>query len=926
MKSLSKVFIFSLLLTFSISLAHTQTIPTGKLDGYVNDDNNLALPGASVMISSPSLITPQMECPCNEQGYFRFIGLPSGIYKVTFEMPGFKSIVREGIGVTAGRSTRLNITLEQSTLEETIVVEGEAPLIDVQNTATGMTFTQQALEELPVARTVADVSNLAPGMENNASHGSDILTNKTTIDGMIQTNPLHGVIVNEVGFTSIEEITIDTTMHKAEHGGVKGAVVQIITKSGGNEFHGEAGIFMQEASFQSDNTAGTPFEGQFVGFDYEYQPYISFGGPLMKDKVWFFASFDMRLYQYFTEGYPYDKTQNTGRQLNRYKPFGKVTWQLSPSSKVVAGFSYYKESQNHYGAGWNKKEDGTMTRPGDGASYSLQWSKTFSTDLLSSFRIGYWNNYEERIAKSQAQQIYEDSTRLYSGGASYTHPNVRDRVQLFTDTTYFIDDWNGSHEIKIGGNVDYSWNNAIREYHQDPMFDGRYPSGFKVYRVYTDDGVPYRLRVRQSYNRKENVLNAAFFVQDTWSPSKRFVFSFGARYDYSKQIWPAQKRVGTDEWLYESSVSPFRWSNISPRLGITYDLSGNGRTVLKASYGRYYAGLTTMLSNHAHQGWPSNFDVRVNPDYSTIYEYGWFIPTGELDPDGVSAYYNDELNFGIEQELVKDLSFSAMFIQKWEKNWVEDVDINHIDVADLKANGIWEREPEWFDYTPVQGIDPDTGNTVTYYSVSPDNSSFSMMAINIPGKMREYRALELKLKKRMSNNWALDVSYVWGWAKSLLDYSQLPSDSAWGTFNEPHIHVNSWGEVPAQRQHVLKLQGHFIAPLGIRLSTSCFFMSGRPYGRLLRSSEAGASLYQGRKTILVEPVGTYHLPAIYDISLRVEKGFRVGTGELSVIGDVFNLLNLNTTTQVGTTTARDWLDVRSIMDPRYFRLGFSYKF
>lgn len=926
MKSINKVFVFSLLLAFSISLAHTQTIPTGKLDGYVNDIEDMPLPGASVIISSPSLITPQMTCPCNEQGYFRFIGLPSGIYKVTFEMAGFKTIIREEIGVTAGRSTRLNITLEQSTLEETIVVVGMAPLIDVQNTATGMTFTKQALEELPVGRTVNNVADLAPGFYGEASHGSDILTNKTTIDGMIQTNPLHGKLVNEVGFAAIEELTIDTTMHKAEHGGVKGAVIQIITKSGGNDFHGEAGIFLQETSFQSDNTAGTPFEGKFVGFDYEYQPSIALGGPIMKDKVWFFADFDMRRYQYFTEGYPYDKTQNTGRQINRYKPFGKVTWQVSPTSKLVASFSYYKEYQNHYGASWTKKEDGTHTRPANGASYSFQWSKTFSSDLLTSFRVGYWNHYEERIAKSTAQQYYESNTRLYSGGASYTHPNVRDRVQFFTDTTYFIDDWNGSHEIKFGGNVDYSLNNAIRNYHQDPMFDGRYPSGFKVYRVYTKDGVPYRLRVRQSYNRKENVLNAAFFVQDTWSPSKRLVLNFGVRYDYSKQIWPAQKRVGTDEWLYESAISPFSWSNISPRLGITYDLAGNGKTILKASYGRYYAALTTMLSNHAHKGWPSSFDVMVNPDYSERYQYGWFVPTGQLDPDGVKAYYNDEINFGIEQELVKNLSFSVMFIQKWEKNWVEDIDVNHIDVADLKTNGIWEREPIWFDYTLVQGIDPHTGNTVTYYSVSPDNSSFSMMAINIPGTMRKYRALELKLKKRMSKNWALDASYVWAWSRSLLDYSQMPSDSAWGTFNEPHIHINSWGEVPSQRQHIFKFQGHYQAPLGIRLSTSCFFMSGRPYGRQLRSDKAGVSLYQGRKTILVEPIGTYHLPAIYDVNLRVEKRFNVGPGEIRFIGDVFNLLNLNTTTSIGTLTDQDWQDVKAIKVPRYFRLGLAFRF
>jgi hypothetical protein len=201
-----------------------------------------------------------------------------------------------------------------------------------------------------------------------------------------------------------------------------------------------------------------------------------------------------------------------------------------------------------------------------------------------------------------------------------------------------------------------------------------------------------------------------------------------------------------------------------------------------------------------------------------------------------------------------------------------------------------------------------------------------MLAINIPGKMREYRALELKLKKRFTNNWGFDVSYVWAYAKSLLDYSQLPSDSAWGTFNEPRIHVNSWGEVPMQRQHVVKLQGSYLAPYGIRLSTSCFFMSGLPYGRQLRSDDAGVSLYQGRKQIYVEPIGSYHLPAIYDVSVRVEKSFNVGPGQIGLMADIFNLLNLNTTTRVGILTGRDFETVRDIMDPRFFRLGVVYRF
>lgn len=200
-------------------------------------------------------------------------------------MPGMKTVIREGIVVTATRSTTLNINLTQTSIEESITVVGKAPTVDLQQSATGVVFKQDVLENLPLPRNLATLYNLAPGMYDRTSHGSDARSNKFTVDGLMHQDPVTGDPIMEVGYNTMEEILVETGMHKAEHGAAKGAVVQVLTKSGGNEFSGRVEFYARLKALQSDNTEGTPFEGDFIGFDHEYQPGFSLGGPIKKDKL-----------------------------------------------------------------------------------------------------------------------------------------------------------------------------------------------------------------------------------------------------------------------------------------------------------------------------------------------------------------------------------------------------------------------------------------------------------------------------------------------------------------------------------------------------------------------------------------------------------------------------------------------------------------
>ncbi|HMA53871.1 MAG TPA: TonB-dependent receptor, partial [Acidobacteriota bacterium] len=338
---LLKTFCAAVLVLASAALAFGQMIPTGQLVGTVTDNDKAPLPGVSVTISSPSLMLPQLATVTNENGLFRFFSLPSGTYKVTFELSGFRGVVREGIIISASRTVTLDIALEQG-IEESITVTGKSPTVDLKMTQTGTTFTKALIDSLPLTRDLASIFNSAPGMFARTSHGSDARSNNFIVDGVKMQDPVTGDPYQTVPWNAIDEVEIETGSQKAEYGAVKGALVNVITKAGGNNFSGGVNFYYRSKSLQSDNTAGTPFEGQFVGFRHQYVPGFSLGGPVVKDKVWFFTSMDVDLSSSYVQGFPAPTTfggpQPAAAPVGQktYSPFGKVTWQLSEKDKLTA--------------------------------------------------------------------------------------------------------------------------------------------------------------------------------------------------------------------------------------------------------------------------------------------------------------------------------------------------------------------------------------------------------------------------------------------------------------------------------------------------------------------------------------------------------------------------------------------------------------
>ena len=368
-----------------------QITQTGTLNGTVYDEEKQPLPGVTVSIKSPALILPQMEVVTTERGIFRFPALPPGEYTVTFTLEGFKTLIREQVRVTVGVTTTLDIALEQTAIEESITVTGQSPTVDIQRTSMAVNLTKEILQNLPAARNLGTYFNMAPGVTSSTVHGSSERDNTYNIDGVNVTDPVTGTQAGSFSIDIMEELSVQTGGLPAEYGSVRGGVVNVVTKSGGNKLSIGALGYYESKNLQSVNNKGTIFEGQKSGSEYNYEPSLTVGGPLIKDKIWFFLTGTMRKLEEYVSGYPWDKTDNVPLDYTYYMPFVKLTSQLTKKDRIVLSFNYYDYIRNHRGASISRTVDSTWNQTTPIYTYNFQWTHFFSSNLFANFKVAYMN-------------------------------------------------------------------------------------------------------------------------------------------------------------------------------------------------------------------------------------------------------------------------------------------------------------------------------------------------------------------------------------------------------------------------------------------------------------------------------------------------------------------------------------------------------
>ncbi|MGB6338445.1 MAG: TonB-dependent receptor [Candidatus Aminicenantaceae bacterium] len=567
----SHIFIIPLfLLIFAASFSFGQII-TGKIEGVVTDNEGVPLPGVTVEATSPAAMGMQSAIT-SDKGSYRFSNLSPGMYKLVFNLDGFNRTEAENIKVTINSTITLNITLNQATLEETVVVIAESPVIDVKKSGVSSNFSTEDLENVPAGRhSFADIVKQVPGMLSEGESGalrwsfagSGEEGNAFYFDGVDQSSPELGIPWTNPNQDIFEEVEVSGIGPAAEYGLITGAVINIVTKSGGNKFSGSLSYYGRNDFTTGDNNPDPEMYESFKRF-YRYDMSLSLGGPIVKDTLWFFGNFNIRRAKESDwqgdPDYVAKDIQDEG--------FFKLTSNINNQHKFVASFAYENEDFGEVPDPWNLPE--TVIKE---VVQTYIWNVRYtwlasSNSFLDIKYAGWWSpdDYTVPVAGADLNKRghFDDATGVLSGAPWWAGKWDINTHQVNAGFSHFAEDFLGAdHDFKIG--IQYNRGSL------EAM--GGYPGGG----IYIDYyGEPYYLYEQQQYSYGGIVDKIGTFFDDSISIGDRLTVNLGLRLDHQKATYPALPLL--DGWEKTSENAKgiddlITWNVFSPRIGIAFQLT-----------------------------------------------------------------------------------------------------------------------------------------------------------------------------------------------------------------------------------------------------------------------------------------------------------------------------------------------------------------
>ena len=931
------------LLTLGNFAVSAQTL-TGSIFGTVFDTGGLALPGVTVTVSSPQLIQGQESRVTNDRGQYRFPALPPGTYTVTFELSGFAVLRREDVALQAGTAVGVNERLAVAGVRETVTVRGGSPLVDVKQSQRQETMTQEILEHTPV-RLFVDAYHLLPGVVDgqyrditpgaSSVHGSTSKQNRLNLEGANLDDAAYGYPASDVSPEIIQEMQVTTAGVSAEFGGAAGAVINVITKSGGNAFSGALTTFFNNDKLQGSNiTDALRAEGLSVGTTQKlrWSAGGSLGGPVLRNKVWFFGDFQRREEEFTMIDFPWTITD----EQDMY--FGKLTSQIA-SKHRLEGFTQYRTQYQYPFIPDVDLKDEKVIRDSDFTNpvASLKWLGTLTANTFLEANTSFMNlTWNAGWPHSSRDEIgYTDrSTGDIFGGIYRGHgtPVRRNNRRVKADISHFTDKFlHGSHEFKGGLALD----RLITSEHRDW---GNHGMGLQLF-----NGAPDRVVISNfPVNPVGTADTLSFYLQDQWSV-RRLTLNLGLRFERSEFWFPATELGGINipvqQFPEQRDVASF--NTLSPRLGVVYDLTGDQRTVVKASWGRFYNQIASRdfidAAPFAEGAWTYrwndlNGDLLYQANERGTLVSDTTVPNpSAIDPNLKPSYW-ENFTVGLERELFKGAALGISGIFKKEYDVVETIDAG---------------KPFDEAYLPVSVINPLTDSPLTVYALKPEfqakpvqrfvtNPTAGMCSFCSDPPSLQYRGLEFTFNRRMENRWQLHGSYVWSKAEGNRGTHHRTTLSS--VYANPNNLVNAWGRSTLDRPHQFKLMGTVQAPLDLWLSMVYVGQSGVPYqqamgvlGRTVAFTTADSPLLAFERIITVkgEAPGTLRMSTQHLVSVRGDKRFNLGANrQLGIVLDVTNLLNTSAVNYVRNVRVDQptFGLAGDLVLPRTLRLGLRFSF
>lgn len=895
---MKKLFIFLplfILLGFNLGFSQERT---GILTGKVIDEQEESLPGVAITITGPALIEGSRSIITNERGLYRFILLPPGVYSLEAKREGFATQEQKDIKISLGHTTTVIVILKIAKLSQEVTVISQAPLVDVETNKSSVNFTTDFLQRLPTSRDLNTIMNMTPGIKadwtlatgasgsqfpERASEGGGSRENYFSMDGVYVTEPYTSQQMISFSYDIIEEIQVGTSGHNAEYGNATGAVVNVVTKSGGDNVHGLANFFYRNKSLRSENWKNTGLSAPTEAVKREGEASLSIGGPIKKGRVWYFLSADYFPSISETVGFPQDI------KLNQGFFFGKATIQLNPKNKFSLVYNYSDNNCNHMYASQFRTPESTLDTKLLTSTFNAQWNFIINPNAVLETRLSFVKKYTAYNSNGPGPSYNELSTGVMTKSTGFNNSMDRRLYQFQLSLSYWLQGLAGDHDIKAGIELrqGQSGVNATQQ------VDERGISSYSTMNGIIVNATGYPEPHSES---KDIIKEYTLYTQDTWKFG-RVNLNLGGRLTYANHIIPKQNKV-------PETISVYDFTTFEPRIGFVYDISSRNRKMaVKVHYGRYDQASLILYGVNPNSS-PSIYYVVSGENFIPMTIVPATIP---VDPK-VKKPYADSFILGFETGLGRNLALKVNGIYKKMKNYIGQIDLN--------------RTPEWYD--PVVVNDPITNLPLTVYSLKTGAPPSKPYYTHPADANRKYRAVEVILERRLANHLQLFLSYIWSRAEGTVPQGvwNYGGNRIYGVWNDPNFLINKSGLLDLDRTHQIKFSGAYFLPYDFVIGLNYVGQSGYPYAQ-----KFNYKLGQGTLSFNGEKPGSQRLPFQHIVDIRVEKNFIFRNIRPKIFLEAFNLLNGNTALSIGNLYGSPtFTKTTAILPPRIFKLGIGFAF
>jgi len=921
------------------ALGQAQT--AGSIVGRVTDESGAILPGVAVTATSPALQLPQVVAVSDTQGDYRLTPLPIGTYEVVYTLQGFQSVRREGLRLTAGFVARVDVVLKVGAIEESVTVSA-TPTIDVASSGPVTVLTRETLEVVPSSRAgIITLMNQSPSVRSQLDVGGSqsnqlpamrvygIATQATSwlvLDGVVTTDAGQtGGGGSYFDYASFEEARMQTIANDVETPN-RGINLNLIVKSGGNDFHGDASWEQTSSTFASKNlddelraqgiSSPNNLERRFYGG-------ADIGGRIIRNKLWFYSGVRGRL----NRENPLGVTQPDGTpgivEQTQFMVTNKVSSQVTRSQRLVF-FDYYqrliKDDPVTVQQGYETKQNNYQPQH----TTKLEWQGVKGSSLVASLQVSRWRVHVTQNIRGTGPEK-NDIGIPYTSGTNAGAGNVVDHYRPWatrgTVSWFRPDLFMGSHDFKVGYDDVKTTSGRGWDSRVGTVAKGDY--GLRY-----NNNAPIEILFYNAPNYPlTTVHSTAMYAADKWSVGRRLTLNLGFRWARDDGYIPAQCRDAGTFFPANCTdhIQGATQRSLVPRLYATYDLTGDGKTALKGGWGRF---ADWRNGNHV---------LPLNPNVALQRRYRWTDPNGNGDYDEGEVNLNDfieevgrgnvtiaNVESNPDQPQTKEDQFSISLERELRANFAVRATGLYSRRFDVIRSQNLRRGPEVYTIANTRpdpgpdgraGTGDDPGTTLTWWEY-PSVYSPRFFQLNTlvgdPGATETFKTIELTGQKRLSNGWQLLASY-----SATKVNIPVPAES---NIN-PNVEINNSNQT---WEWLFRASSAYVFPYAVMLSANFEHRSGDVQARTVNLSGGGTI---PTITLNAEPIGSLRLPHLNTMDLRLSKRFDVGKGR-RIEGqlNLFNVFNVNTVTARTILSGANYLRPTAIMPARILDFNIAYSF